>query len=400
MIARHRAELATGTLDVQVREAAFPFEELCGFAARDNRKRGFLFLSKVLGKHWPVAPSRMREIHRHLASALDLGPGPWVLIAMAETATGLGHGVFEALLERRPETGALFLHSTRYRVAGRPVLEFQEPHCHAPDQYLYEPLDPRHRALFESARELILVDDEISTGTTLCNLAATYRARNPRLERVHFAAITDFAGETGAERFSARLGLPVQTVAALHGDFSFEPARAGFGETAATAVGANQREPGQIADDLGRFGLDRRIEIPAGDLDRLSAGLAPDARLLVLGTGEFMHAAFRVGLDLESRGFRVSVQATTRSPILLDADIRRRLVFQDNYGEGIRNYLYNVNPGDFARLIVCHETPVDGLADLLQQLGPGCLTYRYRPDAAERTARPNHSATHSSVTGL
>ena len=36
-----RAELETGVLTVEVREAAFPLEELCDFAARNNRKRGF-----------------------------------------------------------------------------------------------------------------------------------------------------------------------------------------------------------------------------------------------------------------------------------------------------------------------------------------------------------------------
>ncbi|MBK5964468.1 hypothetical protein CCR95_10320 [Thiocystis minor] len=373
----YRAELPTGVLDIQVREAAFPLDELCGFAARNNPKRGFLFLSKVLGKHWPAAPSRMRRVHEYLASALDLGPGPWAFMAMAETATGLGQGVFEAALNQRPEADALFLHSTRYRVAGRPFLEFQEPHCHAPDQTLYEPLNARHQALFRTARELIVVDDEISTGSTLCNLVAAYRTRNPRLERVHFVAITNFSGARSAEQFSERLGVPVRCVAALHADFSFQPDADWEHEPAPAAVGDNRREPGQIADDLGRFGIDRPISTPMSELERLCVGLAPGASILVLGTGEFMHLAFRVGLELESRGFAVVVQATTRSPILPGADIGHRLVFADNYGEGIRNYLYNVDPDDFARIIVCHETPLDGLDDLMQHLGSNCLTSRY-----------------------
>ncbi|WP_295402053.1 phosphoribosyltransferase domain-containing protein [uncultured Thiocystis sp.] len=373
----YRAELPTGVLSVQVREAAFPLDELCGFAARNNRKRGFLFLSKVLGKHWPATPSRMRRVHEHLANALDLGPGPWVFVAMAETATGLGQGVFEAVLDRRPDAKALFLHSTRYRVAGRPFLEFQEAHCHAPDQTLYEPLNARHQELFRTARELIVVDDEISTGSTLCNLVAAYRTQNPRLEGVHFVAITNFSGERSAEQFSQRLSLPVRCVAALHADFSFQPATDWNHEPAPVAVGDNRRDPGQIADDLGRFGIDRPISTPMSELERLSVGLAPGAPILVLGTGEFMHLAFRVGLELESRGFAVAVQATTRSPILPGADIGHRLIFADNYGEGIRNYLYNVDPDDFARIIVCHETPLDGLDDLMQHLGSNCLTYRY-----------------------
>ena len=94
-----------------------------------------------------------------------------------------------------------------------------------------------------------------------------------------------------------------------------------------------------------------------------------------------MHVAFRIGLELEAAGFDVAVQATTRSPILPGAGIGRRMVFSDNYGEGIPNYLYNVNPDDYARIIVCHETPPDGLADLLRQLGPVSLPYRYSEPA-------------------
>lgn len=377
-------ELTTGTLSVQVREAAFPLETLCGFAARNNRKRGFLFLSKVLGKHWPARPSLMRQVHEYLASQLDLGPGPWAFVAMAETATGLGQGVFEATLDRNPEAEALFLHSTRYRIAERPYLAFEEAHCHAPDQYLYEPIQPDHQARFRGARELILIDDEISTGSTLCNLVSAYRARSPSLERVHFVAITNFSGADSDRRFSARLGLPVRCIAALHADFAFETGEWPSAEVAPSAVGDNGCGPGQIADDLGRFGISQRIPIPAADIDALVEGLPAGARVLVLGTGEFMHIAFRVGQQMESRGFDVVIQSTTRSPILVGTDVGRRLIFGDNYGEGIPNYLYNVDPTEPDRIVVCHETPVEGLHALLETLGPKCRPYEYAalPDTA------------------
>lgn len=376
-MAVHDIALETGVLSVEVHAAAFALEELCGFAARNNKKRGFLFLSKVLGKHWPATPSAMGRVHGHLAAALDLGDGPWVFMAMAETATGLGQGVFETVLERRTNANALFLHSTRYRVPQHQFLEFEESHCHAPDQYLYKPLTAHHLDIFRTARELVVVDDEISTGSTLCNLVEAYRTHNPRLERVHFVAITNFSGVHCAERFSERLGLPVRCVAALHGTFAFQPADVEFAESATPATGANRCEPGFVADRLGRFGIDRRICIPATHVRRLTAKLQAGARVLVLGTGEFMHVAFRVGLELETLGFDVAVQATTRSPILTGADITRRLVFADNYGEGIRNYLYNVDPLDYARIALCHETPPEGLTDLIRQLGPACLPYRY-----------------------
>lgn len=375
---RVQVELATGRLSVEVADAAFALESLCGFAARNNRKRGFLFLSKVLGKHWPARPSLMRQVHVYLASQLALGEGPWCFIAMAETATGLGQGVFEAVLDQHPGADALFVHSTRYRVADRPVLEFEESHCHAPDQLLYEPIDPEQRERFCTARELVVIDDEISTGSTLCHLVEAYRCRNPHLERVHFVTITDFSGPESERRFSERLGLPVSCVAALSASFSFESGEWPQVETPPSAVGENRCQPGQIAETLGRFGIDQAVSVPGADLAQLTEGLSAPAPLLVLGTGEFMHLAFRVGLALEAQGFEVAVQSTTRSPILIGADVERKLSFEDNYGEGITNYLYNVDPARYARIILCHETPPESVIELVEHLGPQCHSYPYR----------------------
>jgi len=76
----------------------YQLEDLLGFAQRINPKRAFLFVSKVLGRHIPVAPSTMRNAFTDLA---DLVPSdlaePVLVIGMAETAVGLSAGVHQAL---------------------------------------------------------------------------------------------------------------------------------------------------------------------------------------------------------------------------------------------------------------------------------------------------------------
>ena len=67
-LSRRSVALPTGTLDVTVTEGVDELEALLGFAARANAKRGFLFLSKVLGKHWPARPAAMRGLHEALAA--------------------------------------------------------------------------------------------------------------------------------------------------------------------------------------------------------------------------------------------------------------------------------------------------------------------------------------------
>jgi hypothetical protein len=366
-------ELVTGSLTIKAQQADFPLAELCDFAARNNRKRGFLFISKVLGKHWPARPTHMRQLHNYLAHSLTLTAGPCLFIALAETATGLGQGVFEAVLAQR-SLPALFLHSTRYQLP-HPYLTFQEDHCHAPEQLLYEPLQPQQRHVFHTARELVLIDDEISTGATLCHLVTAYRAHNPHLERVHFVALTNFSGTHSAESFSKRVGLSVQVIAAWHGAFSFIPNKKALPESAPPAVGNNRCQAEHLVNSPGRFGIERHVAIPTADIARLSAGLGAGAHVLVLGTGEFMYLAFCVGLALENCGLTVALQATTRSPILMGAAIQNCLMFLDNYGEGIYNYLYNVTPSAFARIIICHETPSAALLELTQVLGTHCVTY-------------------------
>src|SRR6476620_5963058 len=48
------------TCSIEVRDNPYqlPLEELFTMAARINKKRSFLFVSKVLGKHFPIVPQK------------------------------------------------------------------------------------------------------------------------------------------------------------------------------------------------------------------------------------------------------------------------------------------------------------------------------------------------------
>ena len=347
-------DLPTGTLQLTVDQSAFALDDLLGFAARANAKRGFLFLSKVLGKHWPVKPSVMRTIHEHMAAHVPEQAGSVVFIAMAETAVGLGQGVFEAWLRANPGREALFLHTTRYRVGDVPMMEFEESHSHAPRQFLHLPPDARRLALLQSARTLVLVDDEASTGNTFLNLSNAVRQLNPSLERVHLATVTNFMGAAANASLSERFGLSVTMASPLCGEFQFIP-----GELATEGAPAQRFDPEAdrgASDQFGRFGLDGPLSVPAGLVSALAAAIKPGERVLVLGTGEFMHPAYVLGAALEAQGSDVTVQSTTRSPILKWGAVSSALAFQDNYGEGVTNFLYNVSPGQYEHVFICHET--------------------------------------------
>lgn len=346
--------LPTGTLDLAIDSGAAEVDSLLGFAARANARRGFLFLSKVLGKHWPCTPSSMLAVHERLAATVPPGDGPVLFIAMAETAVGLGQGVFEAWLRANPRRQALFLHTTRYRVGSGELIEFEEAHSHAPRQFLHAPTDPELHALLLAARTLVLVDDEASTGNTFVNLANACRRLNPGIERVHLATITNFMGRAAGAGLDARFGLPVTSGALVEGEFGFAPGACPPDGGTAQRFEADADRGASPA--FGRLGLARALNAPRVLATRLAHEFKRSEQVLVLGTGEFMHAATLLGAALQSLGVAVMVQSTTRSPILAWGAVSHALTFEDNYGEGIANYLYNVAPGQYDHVLVCHET--------------------------------------------
>jgi hypothetical protein len=121
----------------------------------------------------------------------------------------------------------------------------------------------------------------------------------------------------------------------------------------------------------GRLGIATPIEWSGDVVGSLCASgfmlESADARpVLVLGTGECNAPAYLLGNTLQSRGCSVKVQSTTRSPIRLGNAIAAVCQFEDNYDDGIANFIYNLNPADYRQIILCHETPL--CAALLERL--------------------------------
>jgi hypothetical protein len=379
-------QLPTGLLEVELHRGADELDDLLGFAARANAKRGFLFVSKVLGKHWPVRPSRMLAIHERLAASMPAAPGPVLFIAMAETAVGLGQGVFEAWLRAHPNEQALFLQTTRYRVGTGPIIEFEESHSHAPRQFLHLPAGAREQALLRSARTIVLVDDEASTGNTFLNLTQACRRLNPLLERVHLAVLANFMGAAATQALSVRFDLPATMGALLEGAYRFTANDAPVGAAPAQRYEESAERGASTA--FGRLGLARALRTPEALASELARTIAPQDKVLVLGTGEFMHPSTLLGAALERHGLDVVVQSTTRSPILIWGAIEHAMGLPDNYGEGIPNFVYNVAPCQYRHVLICHETPAGAaLLDFARALNARLFHYHTEDDVEEVPVR-------------
>jgi hypothetical protein len=375
--------LRCGTLSLRVEDAPLPLEELCTFGSRRNRKRGFLIISKVLGKHVPVRPRVMARIHDLLAERVvgcvkrggdaraPALPGPVLVLALAETAVGLGQGVFEALLRRSGRDDLLFLHSTRYRLDRPLACTFRESHSHATKHLVYVPREPADAQVFREVRSLVLVDDEISTGWTLTNLAMELAALCPQIAAIHLVSITDWMGDARRREIAADVSAPIAFHSVLRGQMRFE-ADAKFDPGPLPDVsGRDDCKDQYLANGHGRLGLRRPLNMP---LERLlkEAGLRGGERVLVLGTGEFVHAPYRFASHLEQLGWDVRFQSTTRSPVLVGEGIASAVEFIDNYHDDIPNYVYNVADQRYDRILICYETrPLPDAHRLIEILGGG-----------------------------
>ena len=362
----HTVELPSGVLRLELTRQDWALAELCGFAVRANPKRGFLFVSKVLGKHLSVPPSTMKKTYGALAekiAALNL-PQPVLFIAMAETATGLGQGVFEACLERGSED-ALFIHTTRAQLADAEVaLHFQEPHSHATGHLIYQPDDAESQRIFANAKSLVLVDDEISTGTTLTNLAQSYAELNANIERTALVSLTDWLSEP--HKIERNMPAPLTRVNLFQGRYTFEP------NPSFRPPDLSYESRGQTVDVSRRYGrLGKRTALKVDAEEVLeSLDLSLGKSILVLGTGEHLHLPYRLALDLEQRGYTVYFQSTTRSPILAGESIGSILRFVDPVDGTTPNYLYNVVRGQYSAVLILYDTPnIHPEHDLPEQLG-------------------------------
>ncbi len=350
--------LSCGTLSVTPTGGIAALDDLFEIAERRNPKRAFLFVSKVLGRHIPVAPAKMRAVYRQLAEQFPaLPPGPTLFIGMAETAVGLGAGVFDEMRHKADE--AVYLTSTRHPQQADLLCEFKENHSHATDHLIYLPDDAQLRQRVLHARTLVLIDDEATTGNTFINLLEALRQDGglAQIEQVIAVTLTDWSGDALAQRCP----VPVRSISLVQGDWHWQQDPAAALPVMPDAPHSNVNAVPLIGkQSWGRLGM----LAPAGDLGR-EIQAQPGETILVLGTSEFVWEPFLLAERLAAQGAEVKYSSVTRSPIATGFAIESAIAFSDNYGLGIANFVYNVAHQRFDRILLCVETPTSSVDPLL-----------------------------------
>lgn len=364
---QHTIQLPSGTLRLWVEQSCFPLEDLLTYGVRKNPKRGFLLVSRVLGKHIPVTVQQAEKSYQILSQKLkDLQLIAPHFIGLAETATALAEGVYqhyvndqESILGHRDIAyqGVTLQNTTRY-ITDHPVLfYFEEPHSHAPAHIVYEPCENARLA-----KELVLIDDELSTGTTLQNLATAWIDKHPHVERVVLVSLTDWCPRR--KEIEQILQRPTYFISLLTGELDFVSHPSWRPEKIALSSKSQKNKTTILPAESPRFGKVGTYHFPAtSELDVVGK------HVLVVGTGEYQHAAYLLAKQIDAVTASCHWSATTRSPVVPILAMQHTLSFSDHMGDGMPNFLYNVDPKNYDRIFVVYEGGCSPSEQFIEQLG-------------------------------
>ncbi|TMU88352.1 hypothetical protein FGG79_02875 [Bacillus sp. BHET2] len=389
-------------------------DDLFIMAARVNKKRGFLFVSKLLGKHLPLRPLQslltsgllaieyfeqisgeqvetkdaiikgcFSEDPQEIQKAYNLLSGlklilknDPLIIGFAETATSLGHAFFDCM------ENAGYIHTTREEIKGRePVLNFKEEHSHAVNQFCY--IDVHH---INNKKPIVLIDDEMTTGKTSLNIIRNIHSKFPR-EHYSVVSILDWRSKENKQQFlqlERELGIKIHTVSLMSGNIHFS------GETIEKAEYDYQPknreselhvETFNLAplftrthyvsgkDDIPYIKETGRFGISSDDKEALDATCAEAAdylkrnrkgnKTLCLGTGELMYLPMKIA-SLMGEG--VLYHSTTRSPILpitkTGYAIQNGFSFLNPEDDAVIHYVYNIPKDEYDEMFIFFEKEV------------------------------------------
>lgn len=411
-------------VEIESNPYQLPISQLFLMAGRINKKRSFLFVSKLLGKHIPINPVKglvvgaiLADRYAKVVKGENLGldmmlkdalsaevppsfRSPFIsehtnpiIIGFAETATGLGHSFYECF------KSADFFHTTREEMLSlTPVISFEEEHSHATSHRCYV-----DNLLLQNNREIILVDDELTTGKTAINIIRSLHLKFPR-KTYTVVSILDWRTIEHRKAFAsleAELGITIHCVSLLKGRIKVSgdllldnTNEATYFETRTkqtlTVVPIYKKYPSpfstipvDVASDIpypylyetGRFGLhskdnqkiDEWLQMLASFLKAQRTG----GKTLCLGTGEFMYLPMKLATLM---GNGVSYQSTTRSPIFAESDpeygVNWKVEFANPENLQLTNYVYNIPPQAYDDLYLFFEREVssENLQPLLSAL--------------------------------
>lgn len=383
----------------------------------NNAKRDFLFVNKMQGKHIATRPRDFMTLchamtSEFLANSKVYKESKILVLGFAETATALGaevafnlkgrgftdiyyaqttrdnvmHSVSSdemALLSEEEKKNIVIQNGQAFIYIG-PVILFSEEHSHATEQKFYCWNDTD----LPEFDHVIFVDDEITTGKTVRNLKKVMQeGLNCITESTNFSILTVLSFVTG-ENNALLLEDNITSYALVKGILREE--RPIIEDLGITYSSRNFKKlPDHFysiksmhtckEDDvlLAKYNVSEIDNLMNLTVDTIKSGDTRDvseyhkvidaleselkdiegAKVLVIGTEEFMYKPLLLASGLEARGFNVYYKATTRSPIKCNGvgNIIKGYEFTSLHTDSVVNYIYT-NKDEFVKydkVIIC-----------------------------------------------
>lgn len=365
-------------IDIKDNPEDLSIKEHIDVALRNNKKRKFLFVSKKLGKHIPVKPKKVDELGESLAYEYkkkfqDYKDNKQIVLGFAETATCLAHSFFEHL-----ESSISFAHTTREVISNLDKIEFLEEHSHATEQILYR---AGIENSIEKVKEIILVDDEITTANTCINIIKKLKAEY-NVERFVIASLLNWIDDARMkeiQKVAEELKCKIEFVYLLAGTFEFkynEENKLADNIEIISKNKENEMEIDTITLDFKKYCYDKkylkytgRFGISRDEQETLKKIIKEEGKklrynediykVLALGSEEFMYIPMMLSREINKDVYYHSI---TRSPIIPMKDkgypINSKYKFT-SFNNDNTTYLYNLDAHSYRECYLFIEIETD-----------------------------------------
>lgn len=352
---------------------------------KNNLKRDFLFVNTIQGKHIPVDPMKTFALYCNLVTQIFKSLNRFekvVVIGFAETATAIGHYVSSFL-----DNCIYYMQTTREKIPNMAsLLEFNEEHSHAMEQYLYGDI-----SVLKNCDRIIFVDDEISTGNTVLNFITELKKLGIHAN-YGVASLLNLQDNEWASKFKS---MDISTYYVLKGEIKNLGAKVPVPVSCEVNVtGKLKKVPSilEVKSDIANY-CKERVGSQPYDFSEFSEVIystissalhdnMPETNdnVLVLGTEEFMFAPMVFAEMLEmKKQIPVMFHATTRSPIetsdLEGYAIKKRYPITSCYDSSRNTFIYNLRKYDKVYIITDVKPNLNFIKDISSALvSVGCNT--------------------------
>lgn len=339
----------------------------------NNKKRSYLLVNTLQAKHIPTRPQDIKLGVSLGKKIRDEYPKAHFVIGFAETATTIATDVAwevstpeEDVYDRR----GIYINTTREDyIPERDCICFREEHSHAVNQKLYIKNFTEYLGYTE---EIVLIDDEISTGKTLFNIIQAMRTEIPELANRKFV-VGSIINRLTPERREFFEQHNIYFVSLYDVQWTDEILEKDFRNLSAPSEISDipDKSPGfmRIAIPDARYFVDifdyiLQCDYMANKICRIGkrADFSGCKDVLFLGTEECMYPSIQAADLLRQHfGFNAYCHSTTRSPVCISNEegypMQNGYKICSLYDVNRVNYIYNLRKYDMAIIISDAKNP-------------------------------------------